>query len=177
MQHMLRGICLCVPSFTRSDLYGTGSFDAGSESTRFATLLQGDSILGKELLAHFTHMRREVHGNTPCDEMEDDSPFKMGPEGAGVVRGEALLRPQKEFTKARECERAREIFAALKLKLNRRGVMPARDEAAFLSINRMSVQFVGLSKMQRTVMDNGQYYLQGGLVSIWAPKAQSAPGG
>ena len=101
------GICLCVPSFTRSvdkedevsegildhmtDLYGTGSFDVGSESTRFATLLQGESILGKELLTHFTHMRREVHGNTPCDEMEDDSPFKMGPEGTGVVRGKALL--------------------------------------------------------------------------------------
>ena len=46
------------------------------------------------------------------------------------------------------------IFAALKLKLNRRGIMPARDEAAFLSINRLSVQFVGLPRMKRTVMDN-----------------------
>ena len=46
------------------------------------------------------------------------------------------------------------IFVALKLKLNRRGIMSFRDEEAFLSINRLSVQFVGLPKMKRIVMDN-----------------------
>ena len=164
------GICLCVPSFTRSvdvdgevskgildhmsHLYGRGSFDAGGEATRFVTLLQGDSMLGRELRTHFMHMRREVHGNVLRADMDDESPFKTGPEGAGVVRGEVLLRPQHALTEARENERARVIFAALKLKLNRRGLMPARDEAAFLSINRLSVQFVGLPKMRRTVMDN-----------------------
>ena len=83
-------------------------------------------------------MRREVHGDTPCDEIDDDSPFKSGPEGAGVVTvtGKVLLRPQHALTEARENERAGVIFAVLKLKINRRGVMPARDEAAFLSINR-----------------------------------------
>ena len=137
------GICLCVPSFTRSvdvdgevskgildhmsHLYGRGSFDAGGEATRFVTLLQGDSMLGRELRTHFMHMRREVHGNVLRADMDDESPFKTGPEGAGVVRGEVLLRPQHALTEARENERARVIFAALKLKLNRRGLMPARD--------------------------------------------------
>ena len=48
-------------------------------------------------------MRREVYGDTPCDEIDDDSPFKSGPEGAGVVTvtGKVLLRPQHALTEAR----------------------------------------------------------------------------
>jgi hypothetical protein len=157
-----------------ADLYGRGSFDVGRESTRFATLLQGDSILGRELRTHFMHMCREVHGDTPNVDMDDDSPFKTGPEGAGVLKGVTALRPQHEFTKARENERARVIFAALRLKLNRRGVMPARDEAALLSVNRLSIQFVGLPKMKRTVMDNTSR--RSGPFT-WARPARCAPSG
>ena len=67
-------ICMCVPSFTRSvdaegtvsvgildhisDRYGEGSFDVGSENLIFdVLLLEGDSMLGKELRSHFLSMR------------------------------------------------------------------------------------------------------------------------
>ena len=59
------GICQCLPSFTRSvdkdgevfdgildhmsDQYGTGSFDAGGKEIHFVALLQGDSMLDREL--------------------------------------------------------------------------------------------------------------------------------
>ena len=115
------GICQCVPSFTRSvnkngevfngilyhmsDQYETDSFDVGVRRLRlishFVTLLQGDSMIGREFRTHFTHMRREVHGDTPCDEIDDHSPFKSVPEGAGVVTGKALLRSQHVFTETR----------------------------------------------------------------------------
>ena len=164
------GICLCVPSFTRSvdesgtvsegfldhmaDLYGRGSFDAGSEETRFAALLQGNSSLGSDLKKHFLKMQREVHGGTQYADMPNDSPFKLGPQGAGVVRGKVVRRTQHAFTEARENMRASVIMLKLRRKLDARGIMPNRAEAAFLSINRLSVQFVGLPKMLRTVMDN-----------------------
>ena len=164
------GICLCVPSFTTSrdvdgevsegfldhmeDTHGVGSFDAGSEETRFEALLEGDSPLGAHLRTHFRTMRCEVHGATSFADMPSDSPFKLGPEGAGVIRGKVVRRVQHAFTEARENARVSVIMDGLRSKLNRRGIMPSRDEVAFLSINRLSVQFVGLPKMRRTIINN-----------------------
>ena len=164
------GICLCVPCFTRStdaegtvsegfldhmsNLYGVGSFDAGREETRFAALLAGGSPLGGDLRKHFGNMKSEVHGSVDLECVPLWSPFKLGAQGAGVVRGEVVRRTQHAFTEARENERARRIVVGLRHKLTDRNNMPARDEAAFLSVNRLSCQFVGLPKMKRTVMDN-----------------------
>ena len=164
------GICQCVPSFTAAkneegvvtpgildhmhQLYGQGSFDAGSEDSRFEVLLQGGSALGKDLRKYFNKMKVEVYGSTPCDELPADSPFAMGPEGAGCIHGIVQRRPQHEFTEARENARESGILEGLRDKLCTKEVAPSRQEAAFLSTNRLSTQFVGLPKMQRTVMDN-----------------------
>ena len=163
------GICQCVPCFTKStntdgtvsegfldhlaNLYGHNLFSAGSESTRFQSLLEGDSVLGKDLRKHFIHMQREVHGECEYHELPDDSPFKLGPQGAGIIKGRLVSRPQHAFTQAVENARSDAIMHELKLKLTE-GSMPCREEAAFLSVNRLSVQFVGLPKMRLTIMDN-----------------------
>ena len=168
------GICQCVPSFTKSvdvdgvvsegfldhlsHLYGSGSFDAGNERTRFKALLEGNSILGADLRKHFMSMSRETHGDTDRADMDDESPFKLGPEGAGFINGKVARKPQHEFTKARENTRAARLMDKLKLNLSGGDVMPSRQEAAFLSINRLSVQFVGVPKMHRTVMDNTTFH-------------------
>ena len=86
--------------------------------------------------------------------MSVDSPFKLGPGGTGVIQDVVVRRAQHAYTKVRENKRAQDSLAALKLKLNRRGIMSGRDEAVFLSINRLSVEFVGLPKMRWTVRDN-----------------------
>ena len=164
------GICQCVPSFTAAknadgvvvpgildhmrDLYGEGSFDVGSEESRFEALMRGNSRLGKDLRKHFQKMKVEVHGSVPHDELPADSPFAMGPGGAGVIKNEVVRRPQHEFTMAREDKRDKVILERLKRKLSTKGIMPEREEAAYLSVNRLSSQFVGIPKMWRTVMDN-----------------------
>ena len=168
------GICQCVPSFTKSidsdgvesegfldhlsHLYGKGSFDAGAETTRFKALLEGGSILGEDLRKHFVHMCREAHGDIDRADMEDTSPFKLGPEGAGIVKGKVVCKAQHAFTRARENARATQIMEALRVKLSAKDATPSREEAAFLSINRLSVQFVGVPKMYRTVMDNTTFH-------------------
>ena len=94
-----------------------------------------------------------MNGDTEYDNMDEDSPFKVGPAGAGFVKDDVVKRPQHTFTKSVEDERDRVIYRALKVKLNVLGVMPSREECTYLSVNRLSTQFVGLPKMQRTVMD------------------------
>ena len=106
------GICLCVPSFTESvddsgqrweglldhmnELYGRGSFDEGSETIRFAALIAGQSRLGRHLAECFTHMKHETLGDMIHAEIPEDSPFKLGPDGAGLVDGKFVLRPHQD---------------------------------------------------------------------------------
>ena len=103
----MRSICHCVPCFTKSTntdgtvsegfldrlahVYGHNLFSAGSESTRFQSLLEGDSVLGKDIHKYFIHMQREVHGDCEYHELPEDGPFKLGPQGAGIIKGAADL--------------------------------------------------------------------------------------
>ena len=78
------------------ELYGRGSFDAGSETTRFAALIAGQSRLGRHLTECFTHMKHETLGDMIHAEIPEDSPFKLGPDGAGLVDGKFVLRPHQD---------------------------------------------------------------------------------
>ena len=154
------GICQCVPSFTKSvdidgvisegflyhlsHLYGRGSFDVGNEHTRFKSLLQGSSILGEDFHKHFMCMSRETHAYTDRVDMNDVSPFKLGPEGTVFINVKVTRKSQNDFTKVRENVRTTQLMDMLKLNLSGDDDMPFRQENAFLFINRLSVQFVGV---------------------------------
>ena len=148
------GICQCVPSFVKSTdeddtvseglldhlshLYGEASFDSGAESTRFKSLLEGGSTLGRDLRKHFMRMCHEVHGHADRSNMDETSPFKLGPEGAGVIKGKVVQKAQHAFTRDREIAKATQLMDELRLKLSANDSEPSREEAAFLSINRLS---------------------------------------
>ena len=103
-------------------------------------------------------MKAEVHAQARYEDLDDVSVFKCQPKGAGLCRGELLKKPQHEFTLAREQKRYDDTLRELALKTRRRGVHPTRQEAAFLSANRLSSQFVGVPAMERTVIGNVLYH-------------------
>ena len=174
----LGGICLCVPSFTASvdrwgdtspgvldhmsDVYGEGSFDVGKEESRFQSLLDSGTRLGEELRAIFHQLSREVHGVTHEDELPGDSPFALGPAGVGVIEGRVLSRPQHELTETREDARAHSVTRRLKRKFRQGNVAPTQFEAAYLSANKLSSQFVGVPAMRHTVLDDSIFQ------EVWA---------
>ena len=169
------GICLCVPSFTTSvdvkgvthpglldhmgELFGVGSFDAGKEESRFASFISAGTKLGTDLQTLFDKLQLEVHGpDLDRENLPDDSVFKLGPEGMGVVAGTVLKRPQHELTETREDARVHKVLAQMKRKWaqNPRHKVQ-RDDAAYLSCDYMSAQFVGLPSMHRTRMDDATF--------------------
>ena len=113
--------------------------------------------LGKRLQHYFSVMRAEAHGADSDEDRSRDSPFKLGPAGAGVVRQHVLLRPQHAFTESRENVRVRAVYQELQAKTACRGVRVGRDETAFLSVSRASSVFVGVSATPMTRMDNVTY--------------------
>ena len=169
----LGGICLCVPSFTAwtdkdgvrykglldhmDTAFGQGSFHAGQEESRFETLLGSGTTLGNDLRDIFDQLREEVHGTMELEDIPNDSPFKAGAAGLGTILGEVKKRPQHEFTVAREWERANSAWKQLSIKLSRRGSKPNRQEAAFLSANKLNMQFVGVPSMFGTAMDTALF--------------------
>ena len=80
--------------------------------------------------------------------------FKTQAQGTGLVQGKLMEKPQREFTRVREDERHAHTLRHLSLVTRRRGSAPARAAAAFLSCNRMSTQFVGMSSTERTILGN-----------------------
>ena len=166
----LGGICLCVPSFTTSvdrcgqtspgvldhiaDIFGEGSFDDGKEESRFQSLLDSGSQLGVDLQNIFDQLKLEVHGTSCAQELPEDSPFALGPAGVGVVKGHVLRRPQHDLTVVREDARAHALSRRLKAKFREGDVAPTHAEAAYLSANTISSQFVGIPAMRLTVMDD-----------------------
>ena len=169
----LGDICLCVPSFTAwtdeegrqwegmldhmDDVFGQGSFDHGLQESRFGALLRSNTMLGDDLQRVFSHLKDEVHRDMADDDIPDDSPFKLGAAGVGIIRGEIKRRPQHEFTEAREDVQVAKLRNELKGALSRFRAAPARDVAAFLSCNVLSSQFVGVPSMRATVMDSAVF--------------------
>ena len=169
----LGGICQCVPSFTTSvnslgrtspgvldhmdTVYGVGSFDAGNEETRFQCVLDSGTRLGDDLQELFDQLKQESHGSEPLDQLPMDSPFKLGAPGVGVILGNVEKRPQHTFTEAREDARADATRRALRSKLRAPRAKPTREEVAYLSANKLNVQFVAVPAMRRTVMDNALF--------------------
>ena len=167
------GICLCVPSFTASvdkhgvrtpgildhlaQTFGPGSFDAGKEESRFQHMLDSGCALGKRLHDLFMEMKREVHDDEQWEDLPKTSPFRHGPQGAGVVEGRVHPKPQHEFTEWRENERARARLYALEMKTSTTGVHLNRQEAAYLSVNESSAVFVGVPALPNAIIDNITY--------------------
>ena len=100
-----------------------------------------------------------MYGPIDRSNLPATSVFRHGPQGAGVVDGEIAERPQHEFTEERENARESKVRAQLKRKrmCNSRR-LPARDDAAFLSTDRMSAQFVGLPTQARTRIDDSIFH-------------------
>ena len=169
------GRCLCVPLFTTSvdthgvesvgildhmkSVFGNGVFDSGKETSRFQLLLDIGCKLGQNLHKYVMKMKYDMHGDEAWDTLPADSPFANGPAGAGVVSNKVSRHPQRDFTEWLEIQRARKVLNALLLqtKTRNRGVRLGRDEAAYVSCNVGSCQFVGVPAMPSTRMDNVMY--------------------
>ena len=174
-QAYLGGILLAVPSFTDQvdssgtripgilshlppHLYGIGSFNHGRERTRFTPMLSGPTPLGCHLRKLWRHVRRLACGRgTPQNAVPKTSAFAVSVEAAGLIGNTVMNKPQHVFTKEIEDRIARSLFERCVLRCNSRAAPIPQPVVAYLSVDRLSRQFVAVPADQVTIIDAAAY--------------------